>query len=293
MLSIPEVTNCQNAKGGNLYVVATPIGNLQDITLRALAILNSVDVVAAEDTRHTGHLLSHFGIHAPLVSCHEFNENVRADALIGRIAAGESVALVSDAGTPSVSDPGYRLICRAIEKGVGVVPVPGVSAAITALCVSGLPTDAFVFIGFAPRKKKQMDELIEGLKSERRTLVFYESPRRVLALVEALKQGLGDRPAVLARELTKIHEEFLRHNLSDLGRILSERAQIKGECTLLVGGFAGEQAESVDLDLEIARKLESSNSGTSALARELAEKHGLNRRDVYEAILRIQKKGGK
>ncbi len=292
MLSIPAVSDSQHAKDGHLYVVATPIGNLQDITLRALAILNTADVIAAEDTRHTRLLLSYFGIDTPLVSCHEFNENKRAESLIERIRAGESVALVSDAGTPSVSDPGYRLVCRAIEKSVIVVPVPGASAAITALCVSGLPTDAFVFIGFVPRKRKHLDALISGLKSEPRTLVFYESPRRILALLEDLIHGLGDRPAVLARELTKIHEEFLRHTLSDLIPILVERGQIKGECTLLVAGCSKDESEPVDLDMEIARQLEARTTGASMLARELALKHGLNRREVYEAIVRIQNKDG-
>lgn len=224
-------------------MVATPIGNLQDITLRAISILKTVNIVAAEDTRHTGLLLSYFGIKANLVSCHEFNEQERSFRLIERMLSGESVALVSDAGTPSVSDPGYKLVRNAIDKGVSVVPVPGVSAAITALSASGLSTDAFVFLGFPPKKKKQRDEQIQELKNERRTVIMYESPRRIVSFLEELRNGLGDREAVLARELTKVYEEFLRGKLSDLIRVLSERNQLKGECTLILSG--GQKKKSI------------------------------------------------
>ncbi len=288
MLSIPAVSECQAAKGGNLYVVATPIGNLYDITLRALGILNTVDVVAAEDTRHTGLLLAHYGIKSHLVSCHEFNEGERAGALVERMTQGESMALVSDAGTPSVSDPGYRLVRLAIEKGINVIPIPGVSAAITALCASGLSTDSFVFIGFLSRKNKRRKEQIAMLGTEQRTMIFYESPRRVVVLLEELKEGFGDRMAVLARELTKIHEEFIRGDLSRIIGVLSERPLVKGECTVLVSGACEERTDWEAIVDEIRERLTSGSCGSSSLARELAEKHGMARRTIYEEILRLQ-----
>lgn len=287
MLSIPDLSESQSAKAGTLYVVATPIGNLYDITLRALGILKSVDVVAAEDTRHTGHLLCHFGIKTQLVSCHEFNEEDRAVTLIERLIEGKSIALVSDAGTPSVSDPGYKLVSRAIEKGIPVVPIPGVSAAITALCASGLSTDSFVFIGFTSRKKKRQREQIGELKKERRTIIFYESPRRVVDLLQEMKDFLGDREAVVARELTKIHEEFIRGTLSCIIGTLTQRNQIKGECTVILSGASEEKPDMETILEDIKIRLSTGVISPSSLSKELAEKHTLSRRIVYEEILRI------
>lgn len=270
-------------------MVATPIGNLYDITLRALGILKSVDVVAAEDTRHTGHLLSYFSIKTTLVSCHDFNEESRAIALIERLLNGESIALVSDAGTPAVSDPGFKLVSRVIGKGIPVVPIPGVSAAITALCASGLSTDSFVFIGFLSRKKKRQREQIDALKKERRTSIIYESPKRVLDLLQELKDCLGDRDAVVARELTKIHEEFIRGRLSDIIGKLTERNQIKGECTVILSGAHEEKPDMGMVLEEMQIRLSSGSISPSSLSKELAEKHGLSRRTIYEEILRIRK----
>ena len=273
-----------------LYVVATPIGNLEDITLRALRTLGGVDLIAAEDTRHTRRLLSHFDIRTPLVSCHEHNEAQRADELIARMQDGGSVALVSDAGTPSVSDPGYRLVAAALARGIEVVPVPGVSAAITALSVAGLPTDSFVFVGFAPKKKGQRMAWLETLAAESRTMIFYESPRRVAVLLTELEQVLGPRQVVLARELTKLHEEFLRGSVAELIEALAERSAIKGECTLLVAGASTDSTtDTATLAQVLKSLLADPGARLSAVVRQVAETHRLPRKKVYELALTIQR----
>ena len=275
-----------------LYVVATPIGNLADITLRALQTLQGVDLIAAEDTRHTLRLLRHYRIRTPLISCHEHNEHQRTPELIEKIQAGASVALVADAGTPSLSDPGYRLVRAAVEAGLDLFPIPGVSAAITALCVSGLPTDAFVFVGFVPRKAGKRLELLTGLAAEPRTLVFYESPRRVRGLLEAIRTLMGDRPAVLAREMTKLHEEFIRGPLSAIETRLADRAEIKGECTLLVAGRAAPDAVAAgDLEAALVEALARPGAHLSRLTQDLARQYGLPRKTVYALALDIQKSG--
>jgi 16S rRNA (cytidine1402-2'-O)-methyltransferase len=278
---------------GGLYVVATPIGNLEDITLRAIKTLEGVDLIAAEDTRHTSRLLAHYRIRTPLISCHEHNEQQRSPELIGKIQSGAAVALVSDAGTPSVSDPGYRLVRAALAHGVNVFPVPGVSAVVTALCASGLPTDAFVFLGFAPRKKGRRRDLLESLADEPRTLVFYESPRRVAAFLDELLAAMGDRPAVLGRELTKLHEEFIRGTLSEIRAALADRPEVKGECTLLVDGApAAESISDADLIDALRHALAQPGARLSGLARELARQHGLPKKTVYEMALNIKNESG-
>jgi 16S rRNA (cytidine1402-2'-O)-methyltransferase len=273
-----------------LYVVATPIGNLEDITLRALKTLGSVDLIAAEDTRHTARLLNHHRIRTPLISCHEHNEDQRIPELIDKIRAGAAVALVSDAGTPSVSDPGYRLVRDAVAQGVTVIPIPGASAAVTALCASGMPTDAFVFLGFAPKKKGKRLDLLRSLASEPRTLVFYESPRRLTAFLEEIRAVLGDRQAVLGREMTKMHEEFIRGPLSEIQASLARRSQIKGECTLLVEGMPA-AAPAVDDDLTVALRIALAQPGAriSGLAKTFAQQYHLPRKTVYAMALEIQK----
>jgi len=276
-----------------LYVVATPIGNLEDITLRAIRILTGVDMIAAEDTRHTARLLAHYRIKTPLISCHEHNERQRSVELIAKIRSGGSVALVSDAGTPLVSDPGYRLVQAAVEEGLDVFPVPGVSAAVTALCVSGLPTDAFVFIGFTPKKSGSRRELLQSLAAESRTLVFYESPRRVAALLEVVESVMGDRQAVLARELTKLHEEFIRGSLSEIRAVLDKRQQIKGECTLLVAGETAEESVSDAQLEEVLRKaLARPDARLSGISKAFSRQYNLPRKKVYEMALAIQKESG-
>jgi len=218
---------------GTLYIVATPIGNLEDITLRAIRVLKEVDAIAAEDTRHTQKLLSKFDIHTPLTSYHDHNKEEKAPVLVSRLLDGKSVALVSDAGTPGISDPGYFLINLAIDQKVPVVPIPGATAAIAALSVSGLPTDRFVFEGFLPSKHTARVKRLEELATEDRTIIFYEAPHRIMQTIEDMQTVLGDRKAVISRELTKIHEQVLRGNISDVRRQL-ETGSTKGEFTIIV-----------------------------------------------------------
>ncbi len=277
------------ATAGNLYVVATPIGNLQDITLRALEVLKTVDLVAAEDTRKTAQLLRHFGVDAALVSYHEHNEAARTPQLLRRLQQGASIAMVSNAGTPGVSDPGYRLVTAAAGAGLRVVPVPGVTAATAALSVSGLATDAFVFEGFLPKKAGRRRRQIHMLASEPRTVIVYESPQRIVALVEELIAAFGDRRAVLAREMTKLHEEFIRGRLSEVLAVLRCRAEVKGECTLLVAGRTEAASCSWDAAREdLRRGLRSGSKGLSELAREVAHAHGLSRQAAYAEALKIR-----
>lgn len=220
---------------GILYVVATPIGNLEDITQRAARVLGQVDLVACEDTRQTRKLLQHLGIEKPLVSYHEHNEAQRAPWLVEKLLAGASVALVSDAGTPVVSDPGLTLVRRAAEEGIAVVPIPGPSAVIAALSASGLAADSFHFAGFLPSKRAQRRQALERLKSLDCTLVFYEAPHRILDTLSDIGEILGDRPLALARELTKLHEEFLRGTAASVRAELTGRPAVKGEFTVVVG----------------------------------------------------------
>ncbi len=276
---------------GTLYVVATPIGNLEDITFRAVRILKEVQVIAAEDTRHTGKLLSHYMIKNSLVSCHEHNEEGRIPELILRLNQGDDIALVSDAGTPSVSDPGYRLIKACAEQGIRVIPIPGPSASVAGLSVSGLATDSFLFLGFLPRKSGKRRNLLETLKNERATLVLYESPRRILMLLTEIVDVLGDRPGMLAREITKIHEEYLRGNLTDIIDTLKARMSVKGECALFVSGageVTGPLVSEEGLDQEILTALQGQGKKTSALAKELAKRFNLPKNTVYDRILELQ-----
>ena len=224
-----------NSTTGTLYIVSTPIGNLEDITLRALRILKEVDLIAAEDTRHTILLLRHFGIQTPLTSYFEGNELKKKEFIVSKLNQGDRVALVSDAGTPGISDPGFRLIQTAIENQIPIVPIPGPSAAIAALSVSGLPTDAFLFKGFLPHKSKKRRDLLKQLGEVRETLIFYESPHRLSEALNDLLNILGDREMVLTRELTKIYEEVLRGNVSEIKKQIGER-KLKGEITLVISG---------------------------------------------------------
>jgi 16S rRNA (cytidine1402-2'-O)-methyltransferase len=273
-----------------LYVVATPIGNLDDISIRALKVLQAADCIASEDTRCTGRLLAHHDIRTPLISYHEHNERRRTPQLLARLQEGQDVALVSDAGTPTLSDPGFILVREAAAAGVRIRPVPGASAAMAALSVSGLPTDAFIFLGFPPRKPRRLAQHLQGLQHESRTLIWYESPRRLLSLLEALRQVLGDRPAVIGREMTKRYEEFLRGPLSQLEARLSARDDIKGEITLLVAG-RGPSAETDPTALReaIQQALTENRLSASALARELATRFELSRGQIYELIMEVKK----
>ncbi len=271
-------------------MVATPIGNLEDITIRAIKTLDGVDLIAAEDTRHTSRLLAHYHIRTPLISCHDHNERQRTPQLIEKIRAGGAVALVSDAGTPSVSDPGFRLVRAAMEDGLAIYPIPGVSAAVTALSASGLPTDSFLFVGFVPKKSGKRLDVLRSLADEPRTLVFYESPRRVAALLEDLRLLMGDRPVVLAREMTKLHEEFIRGSLTRVQAELAKRTDIKGECTVLIGG-AAQDASITDAELNeiLTRALSVPGARVSSISKTLARQYRLPRRVVYEMALGIEK----
>jgi len=233
---------------GELYVVATPIGNLEDLTGRARAVLADVDAVAAEDTRHTGALLRTLGISRPLVSLHEHNERDRVPGLIERICAGESIALVTDAGTPLVSDPGFELVRAAIARGVRVVPVPGASALLAALCVSGLPPDRFAFEGFLPARQGERKSRLQALREEPRTLVFYEAPHRLAAALADLASIFGaERPASVARELTKAFESVYRGPLGELAAQARTNADMcRGEIVVLVGGAPAAPSLAVD-----------------------------------------------
>jgi 16S rRNA (cytidine1402-2'-O)-methyltransferase len=224
-----------NSTKGSLYIVSTPIGNREDITLRALRILKEVDLIAAEDTRHTNLLLRHFGIQTPLTSYFEGNELKKKEFILSKLRQGHRVALVSDAGTPGISDPGFRLIQSAIENQIPIIPIPGPSAVIAALSVSGLPTDAFLFKGFLPHKSKKKRDLLMQLEDVMETLIFYESPHRLSETLNDIFDILGDREMVLTRELTKIYEEVIRGKVSDIQSQIGER-KLKGEITLVLSG---------------------------------------------------------
>ena len=282
----------KDTKGyGTLYVVATPIGNMEDITLRALNVLHQVDLIAAEDTRHTGKLLKYHNIKNHLISYHEHNEKERTPLLVERIESGASIALVSNAGTPTVSDPGYMLLQSAVEKGIRVIPIPGVSAGVTALSISGLPTDSFIFIGFPAKKKAKRLKQLQELVHEKRTLIFYENPGRILTFMEELADVMGDRYGVFCREMTKLHEEFLRGRLSELIDSLSHRPVVKGECTLLVKGC--EENKEVPKDVirvELIEALNKKGAKISEVSRNVAKKYGLSKNRVYEMALKLKPK---
>jgi 16S rRNA (cytidine1402-2'-O)-methyltransferase len=284
------------AETGTLYIVATPIGHPEDITLRALRILGEADRIAAEDTRSAARLLARHEIRKPLISCHEHNERGRLEGLLTELRAGGSLALVSEAGTPSVSDPGFPLVRAAVEEGVRVVPVPGPSAAVAALSVSGLPTDAFTFLGFPPRKTAARRKFLEPVKGLPHTLIFYESPHRVLSLLEDLADALGDRNAVLGREMTKPYEEFLRGSLTEIARALDRAGGVKGECTLLVSGATGSAESDIDLREVVARAMERPGATVSGVAKDISKEYGLPRKAVYAEALNVredEEKNGK
>ncbi|RJQ84936.1 MAG: 16S rRNA (cytidine(1402)-2'-O)-methyltransferase [Desulfobacteraceae bacterium] len=290
---MPSSSPTRKACPPGLYVVATPIGNLADITRRALTILAEVDLIAAEDTRHTRRLLAAHRIENRLISYHEHNEVQRTAGLIEQLIQGAAIALVSNAGTPTVSDPGFRLVQAAVQHQIPVTPIPGASAAITGLSAAGLPTDQFVFVGFPARKKARRLEQIRSLANLPFTLIFYQSPQRLADFIDELKEGLGDRQAVLGREMTKVHEEFLRGSLSHIAGILGGRETIKGECTLLVAG-ASQAAVAVPADLDAALRPALEKGGPlSEIAREVASRLNLSRKEVYERALKIKDESGR
>jgi 16S rRNA (cytidine1402-2'-O)-methyltransferase len=277
---------------GTLYIVSTPIGNLEDITLRALRVLREVDLIAAEDTRRTRQLLSRFGIHKPLISYHEYNRRMRERTLLVELRGGKSIALVTDAGTPGVSDPGEELVRRAVQEKIPLVPVPGPTALVAALSISGLPTESFLFYGFLPSKAGARKKWLASLKDRPETLVFYESPRRLASLLESAAEVLGDRRVAVAREMTKVYEEVYRGTLSEvLDRLRGE--EIKGEVTVILEGCASPPSDARPNVLE-ALKHYSQEMGLSlkeSVAR-VAEELGIPRRQVYRESLQMKMGSG-
>lgn len=275
-------------KPRTLYVVGTPIGNLEDMTFRAVRILQTVDMIAAEDTRHTGKLLQHFEVKTPQISYHEHNRTSRIPELLEYLANNKAIALVSDAGMPGISDPGYELVKACIEAGISVVPIPGANAAITALSAAGLPTDRFVFEGFLPAKTQQRREHLESLQTESRTLIFYESPHRLQDTLQDLAEVWGsDRQIVLGRELTKLYEEFWRGTVAEAIAHYSQR-EPQGEYTLLVAGIPASQPQLTEEELKAELKqLISQGISRSQASRQLAKVTSLPRRQLYQLALSL------
>jgi 16S rRNA (cytidine1402-2'-O)-methyltransferase len=273
---------------GTLYLVGTPIGNLEDISLRALRTLRKVPLIAAEDTRVTGRLLKHFDIQTPLTSYHEHNRGSKLPKLLDHLVE-QDLALVSDAGMPGLSDPGYELVRAAVARNLTIVPVPGPSAVITALVASGLPSAEFMYLGFLPRRASARRRTLERVAGETRTLVFYETPHRLLAALEDIKETMGQRPIVIARELTKLYEEFRRGTPDELIDHFTRQVP-RGEITLIIGGT--EPDEPVWSDEKIAKEIRrrlAQGRNLSAVAREVAEISGRPRRQVYRIGLETRK----
>jgi len=274
---------------GILYIVATPIGNLEDITLRALRVLREVDLIAAEDTRQTKKLLVHYGFHKPVTSYYEHNERTKSALLVAKLKSGSNVALVSDAGTPVISDPGSRLIAEAAAAGLSIVPIPGPSALTAVLSASGLFADRFAFEGFLPPRRAARRKKLGELREERRAVVFYEAPHRIRESLEDLLEVLGDREAVLAREVTKIHEEFLRGPLSEL-ITQTEKKQWRGEITLLIQGAGRNRDRDRDRKelVDEIRRLREQGMRVKEIAEVLGERFSCPKREIYTLVLKTK-----
>lgn len=272
---------------GKLFVVSTPIGNLEDITLRAINVLGDSDLVACEDTRTTKKLLSRHGIETAVTSYHEHNEAEKSAKLLEELRRGKNIALVSDAGTPCVSDPGFRLVRLSVENGIDVIPVPGPSAAVSALAVSGLPTDGFLFLGFFPRTAAKKRRLLENIKDCPYTLVFYESPRRLSGTLEVMLETLGERNVCVAREMTKLYEETLRGSVSRVISALSERESVKGEMTVVVEGGGKSEREVLAGAEKRLSEMKERGMALSDAVREVSRSAGVSRNRAYRAALRI------
>ncbi|WP_028845585.1 16S rRNA (cytidine(1402)-2'-O)-methyltransferase [Thermodesulfovibrio thiophilus] len=270
---------------GRFYIVSTPIGNLDDITLRALETLKKVDFIACEDTEHSLKLLNYYGIKKSLISYWSEKEKVRAEEIINKIKSGHSVALITDAGTPGISDPGAVIIQRAIEENIEIIPVPGPTALITALSISGLSSEEFTFIGFLPVKQAQRRKKLLELSSEKRTLVFYEAPHRILQSLHDMLEVLDDRRACIARELTKMFEEVLRGRLSELIEKL-ENSKIAGEYVIIVEGIT-ETPQTVDEALKEVKELMKKGKGRKEAVKIIAELYGLSKKELYEKSLKM------
>ena len=274
---------------GTLFVVSTPIGNLEDITFRAVRVLGEVDVIACEDTRHSRKLLNHYGIKTRTVSYHEHNEHERAVELVAALQSGTHVAIVSDAGTPGISDPGFRLVNLASARGLGVVPVPGPTALIAALVASGLPADEFFFAGFLPSKSSARRTRLNHLSNIRATLVFYEAPHRIARALKDMREVLGEREAVVARELTKVYEEIVRGRLSELETHFGSEKEVRGELVIIVDQKvidepASGEDELASLDSVVAA-LEAQGLDSRAALKQAAKKLGISRAEAYRQLV--------
>jgi len=290
--AVREVRDGGASGAGTLYLVGTPIGNMEDITLRALRILKEVDLIACEDTRHTVQLLDHYGIEKMTVSYHEHNELTRAAELIVHLEQGDNIAMVSDAGMPGVSDPGYRLIALAVRHHIKVVPVPGASAFLSALVASGLPTDSFRFSGFLPAKQGARHTLLEAIRHSPRTQIFYEAPHRIVETLADVVELLGpERHVVVAREVTKLHEEFLRGHAEDVLATLQKRGDVKGEITLLLGK-AEEVAQAQPSPKSVAKRVKELMSSDSldekAALKQVAKEFGVSKSEAYRELQRVK-----
>ncbi len=270
-----------------LYLVGTPIGNLEDITLRAIRVLKQADLIACEDTRQTQKLLNHYGIETRAVSYHEHNEASRAEELVEKLAQGARIAVVSDAGMPGISDPGFRLVSLAIERGVPVFPVPGPAAFLAAMVASGLPTDSFCFRGFLPAKGGARRRELEKIGDSSNTAVFYEAPHRIRETLADVAEVLGpDRPVVVARELTKIHEEFLRGTAGEVAQVLNARGDVKGEITLLIGKAA--EGASAPRGISVRERVEEimreEKVDEKAALKKVAKERGISKSQAYREL---------
>ena len=267
---------------GKLYIVATPIGNLEDITLRALRILKEVDLIAAEDTRQTLKLLNHFEITKPLISYHRHNEEIKSEILIEKLNSGENIALVSDAGTPGICDPGEEVIKKAIEEGIEVIPIPGACAMINALIASGIETKEFSFLGFLPLNKKLRKEKLDEINKSEKTVIIYEAPHKMKSTLQDLKNVLENRKIVLARELTKIHEEFIRKNIDEL---LNENDNLKGEMILIIEGAPKTEKEENELNNlsleEHYNYYEKQGLDKKEIIKKIAKDRNVNKNEIY------------
>ena len=269
---------------GKLYLVATPIGNLEDITLRAIRVLKEVDIIAAEDTRHSLKLLNHLEISKPLISYHRHNEEIKTDGLIEKLIDGQNIALITDAGTPAISDPGEFIVKKTIENNIEIIPVPGACALVNALICSGLDTKEFAFYGFLPINKKLRNNKFEELKKENKTIILYEAPHKIVATLNDIYKYLGDVNIVLARELTKIHESFIRGNVS---KIINEIDQIKGEMIILIEGNAIEEVnENAELSIEEQYELyEKQGLSKNEIIKKITKNNGVKKNDIYMQFL--------
>ncbi len=277
--------NLSKKKRGMLYVVATPIGNLEDITLRALRVLKEVDFIAVEDTRHSKKLLSYYNISKPLISYWSEKEKIRSEEIIEQIKAGQTCALITDAGTPGISDPGYFLIKRAVEEDIAVIAIPGPSAVISALSVSGLSTDEFVFLGFLPSKSTGRLKKLKELTAETRTMIFYEAPHRLLDTLNDIKEVFGNRQVVVVKELTKLHEEIFRGRVNDILNII-ENKTIAGEFIILIEGLE-KQKMTLEEALHEVKLLMKRGIGRKEAVKRIANDYGLSKKELYDKSINL------